>query len=51
MFMKTILALSFAALALAVPTPQTGPAGLGETLKGLLDDVGATLEDLSHGGT
>ncbi|KAH9958638.1 hypothetical protein BGW80DRAFT_1465229 [Lactifluus volemus] len=46
MFLKTILALSFAALALAAPTPQEG---LGVNMNELLDDLGVTLDDLLAG--
>ncbi|KAH9973996.1 hypothetical protein BGW80DRAFT_1458569 [Lactifluus volemus] len=46
-FMKTILALSFAALALAAPTPQdglAGPVAVEKTVGGDLDTVIKELE-------
>ncbi|KAH9973283.1 hypothetical protein BGW80DRAFT_1459180 [Lactifluus volemus] len=46
MFLKTILALSFAALALASPTPQEG---LGANVNELLDNLGVTLDELLAG--
>ncbi|KAH9976738.1 hypothetical protein BGW80DRAFT_1456840 [Lactifluus volemus] len=49
-FINTILALSFAALALAAPTPQNGPVGHpGENVKDLLDDLGTILDGVLKG--
>ncbi|KAH9957657.1 hypothetical protein BGW80DRAFT_1565253 [Lactifluus volemus] len=49
-FMNTILALSFAALALAAPTPQGGPTSPTSPLTDLLDNLGTVLRDLLGGG-
>ncbi|KAH9958635.1 hypothetical protein BGW80DRAFT_1465225 [Lactifluus volemus] len=46
MNLKTILALSFAALAIAAPSPQ---GGLGADLNQLLDNLGVTVDDLLSG--
>ncbi|KAH9958637.1 hypothetical protein BGW80DRAFT_1564926 [Lactifluus volemus] len=47
MLLKTILALSFAALALAAPTPQGG--GQGAQLEDLLNNLGKILDEALAG--
>jgi len=50
MFIKPILAVSFAALTLAAPSIQRRHGGLGADVNVLLDNLGDAVDDLLTGG-